>query len=254
MTAEMTDCGIMDIEKVDISIVIPVKDEAENITLLANELKSVMEREFSEWECIWVDDGSTDGSMSVLQELARSEPRHKYISFERNAGQSAALCAGFCEARASIIATIDGDGQNDPADIPALFRIVQSGKADMANGYRAQRRDSIKRKISSIIANGFRNWTTGKTVRDTGCSTRVFRRECVQSVPRFAGMHRFLPTLAVLQGFTLAEAPVNHRPRLRGATKYSISNRLWVGLLDIFGVFWLQKRALRYKIKAKSIF
>ena len=239
-------------EKIDISIVIPVSNEAENILPLADEIKTTMDREFGAWECIWVDDGSSDGSLEILCELARADRRHRYISFERNAGQSAALWAGFSEARAAVIATIDSDGQNDPADIPALFRTVESGAADMANGYRAHRQDNLKRKITSIVGNGFRTWLTGKTVRDAGCSTRVFRRECIESLPLFAGMHRFLPTLAAIQGFKLTEAPVNHRPRLKGRSKYSIGNRLWVSLLDMFGVFWLKKRALNYRIKSKS--
>ena len=143
-------------EKIDISIVIPIMNEAQNILPLANEIKSVMEAEFQGWECIWVDDGSTDGSLAALGELACADGRHRFISFERNTGQSAALWAGFSQSRAPIIATIDGDGQNDPADIPALFRTVVSGDADMANGYRANRQDNFKRKISSILGNGFR--------------------------------------------------------------------------------------------------
>ena len=238
-------------EKVDIAIVIPIRNEAQNIAPLANEIKSVMEAEFQNWECIWVDDGSTDGSLAALRELALADHRHRYVSFEKNAGQSAALWAGFSETTAPIIATIDGDGQNDPADIPALYRTVIAGDADMANGYRADRRDNFKRKISSILGNGFRTFLTGKTVRDAGCSTRVFRRECMASLPRFNGMHRWLPTLAAMQGFKLTEAPVNHRPRIKGRSKYSISNRLWVTLADAFGVFWLQKRAFRFKIKSK---
>jgi len=237
---------------VDISVVIPVRNEAENILPLARELESVMDKEFAQWECIWVDDGSNDGTLDLLRELERANQRHRFISFERNAGQSAAFCAGFGAARAPIIATIDGDGQNDPADIPALFRTVESGAADMANGYRAHRQDDLKRKISSILGNGFRTFLTGKTVRDAGCSTRVFRRECVQSMPRFTGMHRFIPTLAAMQGFRLTEAPVNHRPRLKGKSKYTIGNRLWVSLADMFGVFWLKKRVLHYKIKTRS--
>ncbi len=239
-------------EKVDISIVIPIRNEVQNIPLLAEEVKSAMQGEFNEWECIWVDDGSTDGSLAAIRELALADRRHRYISFQQNAGQSAALWAGFSEARAPIIATIDGDGQNDPADIPALFRTVESGAADMANGYRANRQDDLKRKISSILGNGFRTFLTGKTVRDAGCSTRVFRSACVEALPRFAGMHRFLPTLAAIQGFKLSEAPVNHRPRVRGDSKYSIRNRLWVSLVDMFGVFWLKKRAFHYSIKAGS--
>ncbi|HYA41137.1 MAG TPA: glycosyltransferase family 2 protein [Syntrophobacteraceae bacterium] len=240
-------------EKIDISIVIPVRNEADNIIALAREVGSVMDREFSRrWECIWVDDGSSDGSLARLREIAGANPCHRYISFERNAGQSAAFCAGVIEARAAIIATIDGDGQNDPADIPGLFRTVQSGAADMANGYRALRQDNFQRKISSILGNGFRTFLTGKTVRDAGCSTRVFRRECIELMPRFAGMHRFIPTLAAMQGYRLSEAPVNHRPRLKGRSKYTIGNRLWVSLADMFGVFWLKKRALHYMIKTKS--
>lgn len=241
-----------EVKKLDISLVIPIKDEEDNIFSLAREVESAMQKISAEWECIWVDDGSSDGSLSRLQTLACENPRHRYISFERNAGQSAALWAGFSETRAPIIATIDGDGQNDPADIPALYQAVRSGEADMANGYRAKRQDNLKRKISSLLGNGFRTWLTGRTVRDAGCSTRVFRRECVQSAPQFAGMHRFLPTLAAMQGFRLTETPVNHRPRVKGNSKYSISNRLWVSLLDIFGLFWLKKRAWRYTIKAKS--
>ena len=188
-------------EKIDISIVIPVRNEAENILPLAKELESVMEREFAEWECIWVDDGSSDGSLALLGELARADHRHRYISFERNAGQSAAFWAGFTEARAAIIATIDGDGQNDPADIPALFRTVESGAADMANGYRARRQDNLKRKISSILGNGFRTWLTGKTVRDAGCSTRVFRRECVRVDPPICRNAPFLAHAGSYAGF-----------------------------------------------------
>lgn len=239
-------------EKMDISVVIPVKDEEDNIVSLALELGTVMEREFSDWECIWVDDGSSDGTLGLLEKLSAQNPRHRFISFERNAGQSAALWAGLAEARAPIIATIDGDGQNDPADIPALFRKVQSEGADMANGYRANRQDNFKRKISSLIGNGVRTWLTGKSVRDVGCSTRVFRRQCLESAPRFAGMHRFLPTLAAMQGFKLTETAVNHRPRVKGLSKYSVKNRLWVSLLDLFGVMWLKKRAFSFKIKAKS--
>ncbi len=241
-----------EVKKVDLSIVIPVKDEEENIPSLAREVELAMESEVTEWECIWVDDGSSDGSLGQLRELARKNPRHRYISFEQNAGQSAALWAGLSQTRAPIIATIDGDGQNDPADIPALFRKVLSGEADMANGYRARRQDDLKRKISSILGNGFRTLLTGKTVRDAGCSTRVFRKECIESAPRFAGMHRFVPTLAAMQGFKLTENPVNHRPRVKGSSKYSISNRLWVSLMDIFGLFWLRKRAIRYTVRTKS--
>jgi dolichol-phosphate mannosyltransferase len=237
---------------IDISIIIPVKDEAENIEALASEITGVMEQQAWAWECIWVDDGSTDHSRLLLKKLAAVDRHHRYLAFERNAGQSAAFWAGFTHARGAILVTMDGDGQNDPADIPCLVVMVRSGQTDMAHGYRRKREDNVVRKFASRIANGFRNWITGKTVRDVGCSTRALRRECVEWLPPFAGMHRFLPNLIRLHGFRLAEVPVNHRPRLKGRSKYTISNRLWVGLVDTFGVLWFSRRAFQYRIAEQS--
>lgn len=242
----------MNADSIAVSIVVPVKDEADNIIPLAAEITAVMNMQPRSWECIWVDDGSTDRSLSILEGLVQAEPRHRFLSFEANAGQSAAFRAGIDEARGLLIATMDGDGQNDPADLPALIAVVESGGADMANGFRRLRQDSVVRKLSSFIANGFRTWITGRTVRDTGCSIRVFRKECSKGFPPFSGMHRFIPTLAAMQGFVLTEVPVNHRPRMSGRGKYTISNRLWVGLVDTFGILWLKKRAFHYKIKVKS--
>jgi dolichol-phosphate mannosyltransferase len=239
-------------QRIEVSIIIPIKDEADNIEPLASELSKVMGRQAWTWECLWVDDGSTDRSLSILQHLSQADPRHRFLSFQHNTGQSAALWAGFAAARGGIFATMDGDGQNDPADLPPLVDAIRSGQTDMANGYRKKRKDTLARRISSWIANRFRTWTTGRSVRDVGCSTRAFRRECVEALPRFAGMHRFLPTLVIMEGFRLQELPVNHRPRLRGNSKYSIGNRLWVGLWDTFGVLWLRKRGFRYCIKARS--
>jgi dolichol-phosphate mannosyltransferase len=245
--------SFMSCKEVEVSIVIPVKDEARNIPSLADELTAVMSRQPWCWECIWVDDGSTDGTLGVLEELASRDARHGYLSFERNAGQSAAYWAGFREARGAVISTIDGDGQNDPSDIPAVVEMVRSGRVDMANGYRSKRRDSLIRIVASRVANAFRNLTTGKTVRDVGCSTRAFRRECVLCLPMFAGAHRFLPTLVTMQGFRLGEIAVNHRPRTKGKSKYTINNRLWVGLFDTFGVLWLRKRSFRYRVARRSM-
>jgi dolichol-phosphate mannosyltransferase len=242
----------MDSNSPTLSVVIPIKDEAENIEPLYRQLTEVLNENPWSWECIWVDDGSIDGSLAILERLARQDAHHRFLSFHRNAGQSAAFCAGFKEAAGAIIATMDGDGQNDPADIPRLVKEIQAGKADMVNGYRARRKDSLIRKISSRTANAFRNRMTGKTVSDVGCSTRVFKRQCVECLPNFKGMHRFLPTLVCMQGFKLSEVPVNHRPRLLGKTKYNISNRLWVGLLDTLGVLWLQKRGFSYRVAKRS--
>lgn len=235
-----------------VSIIIPIKDEADNIEPLAHELTAVMDRQTWDWECLWIDDGSADGSLYILERLVLQDPRHRYISFEKNAGQAAAFWAGFQEAKGTILATIDGDGQNDPADIPDVVTIVQSGESDMVNGYRSRRQDNLVRKLAARVANGFRNLVTGRTVKDVGCSTRAFTRECVKYLPLFKGMHRFLPTLVSMRGFQILEVPVNHRPRLRGKTKYTINNRLWVGLVDTFGVFWLKKRGFQYKIEKRS--
>jgi dolichol-phosphate mannosyltransferase len=237
----------------DISIIIPIKDEIANITPLAEEVNRVMGSQPWSWECLWVDDGSTDGSLDEVRAVTASHPRHRFISFEKNAGQSAALWAGFKESKGRIIATLDGDRQNDPTDLPSLIEILlESLEVDMVNGYRHKREDSFIRKMSSRIANGFRNLTTGKSVRDVGCSTRAFRRECMENLPLFKGMHRFLPTLVAMNGFRLTEVPVKHRPRLRGKTKYNINNRLWVGLYDVFGVMWVRKRGFHYRIGLSS--
>ncbi|SMC25460.1 Glycosyl transferase family 2 [Desulfacinum hydrothermale DSM 13146] len=234
----------------DLSLVIPVFNEADNILELAAEVDRAMEGSDLAWECVWVDDGSTDATADRLHIVSAKDPhnRHRYLRFEKNAGQSAALWAGFRHARGRLIATLDGDGQNDPRDIPRLVDMLHRKDYDMVNGYRAKRHDSMVRKISSRIANAFRNWVTGKTVRDVGCSTRVFRRECVADLPPFKGLHRFLPTLVALQGYRITETPVAHRPRRKGVTKYGVHNRLWVGLLDCFGVWWLRRRAFHYRI------
>ena len=239
--------------RIQVSVVIPLKDEAENILPLAEEIDSAFTPSDLSWECIWVDDGSVDGTLVVLKGLSVRNPGHRFIAFETNAGQSAALWAAFREARGEIIASIDGDGQNDPADLPGLVKMVREGRADMVNGRRVKRFDGPVRKISSKIANSFRNLVTGRTVSDVGCSTRAFRRECVGNLPRFKGMHRFLPTLAAMEGYSLAEVPVGHRPRRSGVSKYGINNRLWVGLVDTFAILWLRKRFFTFRVIQRSI-
>lgn len=234
---------------VQVSIIIPVYNEAENVSRLAEEVHAAMGGLGRSWECLWVNDGSTDGTESTLRSIVERLPGHRWIGFEANAGQSAALLAGFREAKGEYLATLDGDGQNDPRDLPELLHELEDRGVDMVNGYRAQRRDSVIRKISSRIANACRTALTGRSVRDVGCSTRVMRRECSLYLPQFAGMHRFMPTLVSMYGFTLTEKPVGHRPRYSGTTKYGIGNRLWVGILDLFGVWWLRTRRCRYVLK-----
>ncbi len=236
----------------EVSIVIAIKNEVDSIAGLAREIDQVMAGMNVPWECIWIDDGSSDGSLRALEILSAAKAAHRYISFMTNAGQSAALFEGFKSARGDIIVTLDGDGQNDPRDIPELVRLLKTESVDLVNGYRQNRRDNHIRKLASGIANGFRNLTTGRTVRDVGCSTRAFRRQCAALLPPFKGMHRFLPTLMALHGYRYIEIPVRHRPRRFGKTKYGIHDRLWVGLFDCIGVFWFKKRFLHYQVARRS--
>jgi dolichol-phosphate mannosyltransferase len=237
----------------DLSLLIPAKDEGQNIAPLAAEVDAAMASTPYPWECLWVDDGSTDETLTEIQRLCRTNPCHQFISFDRNYGQSAAMYAGFRRARGRILVTLDGDGQNDPKDIPFMVRRLIDERADMVNGVRQRRQDSTIRKISSRIANGYRNWLTGEQITDVGCSLRAFRHECVADIPPFKGMHRFLPTLVRIRGFSkILEVPVNHRPRIRGQTKYGIHNRLWVGLADTLAVRWMQHRMVFPQVATSS--
>ncbi|OPX96801.1 MAG: Undecaprenyl-phosphate 4-deoxy-4-formamido-L-arabinose transferase [Syntrophorhabdus sp. PtaB.Bin027] len=239
--------------QVALSIIIPVKDEGENIDILGNEINMAMENVTLPWECIWIDDGSTDTTVGELKKLSACDARHRLVILARNFGQSAALSVGFQNATGDILVTLDGDGQNDPADIPRLIEKLQKHGADMVNGVRQKRHDSFVRKISSRIANNFRDWVTGDRVTDVGCSVRVFKRECVKGIPVFKGMHRFLPTLVRMQGYThIMESLVNHRPRVRGKTKYGIQNRLWVGLADLAAVKWMQSRLVFPEVQSMT--
>jgi glycosyltransferase involved in cell wall biosynthesis len=229
----------------DVSLVIPVKDEAENVAALAAEIGAAMEPSSRSWECVWVDDGSTDGTGKALGRISAEDPRHRIVRLPRSCGQSAAMAAGFSSARGEIFVTLDGDGQNDPRDVPGMIALLVERGCDVVNGWREVRDDRLVRRFSSRVANRFRNWLTDEHVRDVGCSLRVLRRDAVRHLFVFRGMHRFLPTLARLNGAaSIVEVPVHHRPRVRGKTKYGIHNRLWVGLADAFAVRWLQQRTV----------
>lgn len=236
-----------------LSIIIPVKNEEENIFALAQEVDRALESFSPKWECIWINDGSTDNTQKRLIELSQQNPKHWFIELDRNYGQSAAMYTGFKMAKGEILVTLDGDRQNDPQDIPRLIDFLEKHQAHVVNGYRAKRQDSLLRKVASKIANSFRNFITKDKIRDVGCSIRAIRRECVQNIFLFKGMHRFLPTLIRIQGFDkILEIPVNHRPRSKGQTKYTINNRLWVGLFDSFGVLWMRKRSVIPRIKEEK--
>ncbi len=234
-----------------LSLVIPVYDEEDNLSPLHREITSALDSFDRDYEIILVDDGSRDSSLAVMRILAGSDPRVRIVAFERNCGQSAAFAAGFRAAQHPIIVTMDADLQNDPADIPKLLSLYDQGH-DMVVGWRAKRKDTWIKRIGSKVANAVRNALTGKTVRDTGCSLKVMRTSMAQKLPVFNGMHRFLPTLMVLQQARLAEVEVNHRPRKHGTSKYGTLDRALAGLYDLFGVRWLRSRHIDYAIREEK--
>lgn len=225
-----------------ISIVVPVKNEEECIPELAAEVTAALSETAHTWECIWVNDGSTDTTAAVLTALSTDDPCHRFVTHVESCGQSAALATGFLHARGSVIGTMDGDGQNNPHDFLALLARLETGDAGMVNGIRRNRRDTFMRRLSSRIANGFRRLMLGDSVSDIGCGIRVFQKGCVSGLPLFKGLHRFLPILAGVKGYSITEIEVDHRPRTRGKTKYGVNNRLWVGLADTFAVLWMKRR------------
>jgi len=231
----------------ELSLVVPAYNERENLAPLLAEIAAALTGR--SYEVIVVDDGSTDGTLAELKSLRQRYPQLHVIAFERNAGQTAAFAAGFRAARASVVVTLDADMQNDPADIPALVDTLQRTGTTAVAGYRAARRDTTWKRLQSRIANGVRNRLNGEVIRDTGCSLKAFRTESLRAVPLFTGMHRFLPTLIKMQGGTVTEVPVGHRPRKHGVTKYGMWNRVWRSLQDAFAVRWMQRRALRYRIR-----
>ena len=237
----------------ELSIVIPVRNEVDNVARLADEIDAVFLNSSDAWECIWVDDGSNDGTLPAIKLLHARSPAHQFVALTRSSGQSAALSVGIEHARGRVIATLDGDLQNDPAELPRLVKMLERGKADMVTGVRTGRRDDFVRRVSSKIANSFRNFITGDHIQDVGCSLRAFYRECVADVPVFNGMHRFLPTLVRMHGFQVVEVPVGHRPRKYGRTKYGVNNRLWRGIADCLAVRWMQARAVHPVVASTSL-
>jgi dolichol-phosphate mannosyltransferase len=225
-----------------VSVIVPVYNEEENVPILQAELRAALRA--IDHEVIFVDDGSADHTVERIE----AAPNLRVIRFEKNAGQSAAMYAGLQAARGAVLVLIDGDLQNDPADIPKLLSEISSG-ADLVCGYRALRRDTRAKRITSRIANAVRSRYTKDGVRDTGCTLKAMRRECVSALIPFKGMHRFIPALIKNAGYRLVEIPVNHRPRRFGQTKYGLGNRAVRATADMFGVRWLLSRRLNYKIR-----
>ena len=227
------------------SIVIPVYNEAENIEPMVREIQAAFQGRTEPYEVIFVDDASSDDSPAVLQRLtSETGGVVRSLRHRRNFGQSAAVATGFRAARGEWVGTLDGDGQNAPADLPHMLDEARRLKVDCVTGVRAKRQDSFIRKFSSRVANRFRDAITGDRVADSGCGVRVLRTACAIELPVFNGLHRFVPTLLRAKGYSVSEVPVNHRPRLRGVSKYGVHNRLWRGIRDCFGVRWFSVRSV----------
>ncbi len=225
-----------------VSVVVPLFNEEENVPILQSELAGALAG--LDYEIIFVDDGSSDRTV----ERIAPGPQIRVLRFEKNAGQSAAMYAGLRSARGKTAVLIDGDLQNDPADIPRLLAEIERG-ADLVCGYRAQRKDTLVKRITSRIANFVRSRFTKDGVRDTGCTLKAMRRECIGALVPFKGMHRFIPALVKGAGYRLVEVPVNHRPRKFGQSKYGLGNRALRATIDMFGVRWLLSRQLKYKLR-----
>ena len=229
----------------DISIVIPLYNEVDNIEPLCQAIIGVMQDR--SYEVIIVDDGSTDGSTEKLKEWCSLRSNFRSIHFKKNAGQTAAMDAGFKYASGEYVVTLDADMQNDPSDIPKLLEKL--GAYDMVCGWRQKRNDPWIKRISSKVANSIRNKLSDEDIKDTGCSLKAYRRECLNKIKLFNGMHRFLPTLFKLEGFSVTEVIVNHYPRKFGKSKYGVFNRAFRAFLDLLVVRWMKKRKLNYEVR-----
>ena len=232
----------------EVSIVVPVYNEEENLPLLWPEIREVLDPAHLQYEVIFVDDGSQDRSAEIVREFRERDPRVRLIRLKANAGETAATDAGFKSIRGRYVVVMDADLQNDPHDIPAM--LAHLDRWDAVTGWRVNRAagDSWIRRLSSRIANGVRNALSRETIQDSGCTFRAFRRECLRDLVLYRGLHRFIPTLLKIQGFRVLEVPVNHRPRRFGKSKYGIGNRAARAFVDLLVVRWMKDRQLRYEI------
>jgi dolichol-phosphate mannosyltransferase len=227
----------------DVSVVVPVFDEEGAAPALAREIAAAFKgRSF---EVLFVDDASRDGTRAALKALAGEIPQLRVLAHRRNSGQSRSIRSGILAARAPIIVTLDGDGQNDPADGPALVDALAAGPPELAlvGGERVKRQDSFAKRVASRIGNGVRKRLLKDTANDTGCGLKAFRREAFLRLPYFDHIHRYLPALMQREGYAIAFKPVHHRHRQTGVSKYTNLGRLWASLSDLYGVIWLQSRA-----------
>ena len=246
----MSNMGQQSLTSPYLSIVIPVFNEEDNVRLLTTELTGVLQSLNKPWELLFIDDGSTDGSLHVLKELREQSSRIRVITFKKNCGQTAAFDAGFKAARGEVIITMDADLQNDPRDIPKLLDKI--GEYDAVCGWRHQRNDPLIKRFSSSIANFVRNKLSDETIADVGCSLKAFRRESLKKLKLYNGMHRFFPTLIKMEGGKVIEVKVNHRPRKYGSSKYNIRNRMVRSFIDLLAVRWMKKRRLTYELEEET--
>ena len=238
-----------------LSVIIPVRNEAENILPLLAEIHAALEGK-GEFEVIYVDDGSSDATPARLAEALKAHPRLRVLAHAESCGQSAALVTGFRAARGEWIATLDGDGQNDPTDIPKLLALIEGAgrpaNLQLVAGYRKKRQDTWLKRFSSRVANGVRSSLLGDATPDTGCGLKLILRSAVLELPVFDHMRRFLPALIQRNGGATLSVEVNHRPRTRGTSNYGMFDRLWVGIVDLFGVMWLQRRVRRPRVSERA--
>ncbi len=228
-----------------ISVVVPLYNEEDNVVEMQRQIDAALAGR--DYELVLVDDGSKDQTLSRIVPA----PHVRVLVLEKNSGQSAAMHAGIHNAQGAVIVTLDGDLQNDPADIPAMIAKLDEGAGfDLVCGYRAKRKDTTFKRLQSRIANFVRSRFVGDHVRDTGCTLKVMRRDCREALLLFNGMHRFIPALIRNMGWRVTEMPVNHRPRIHGVSKYGFGNRALRATMDMFGVRWLNSRRTRYTIKA----
>jgi glycosyltransferase involved in cell wall biosynthesis len=233
----------------ELSVVVPVYNEVDGLDPLVDRVRAALDAAGTDWELVLVDDGSTDGSSEKMDELAVDDPRVRVLHFEQNCGQTAGLDAGFAHADARFIALLDADLQTYPEDLPGLLEVLKGEGIDAVVGIRAERKDTGWRKFSSWFANGVRNRLTREDIVDTGCPIKVFRAEAIRSVKLFTGMHRFLPTLLRMEGFSVRQVPVRHASRMTGTSKYGTLDRAFTGLRDALAVRWMQDRAMRWKLR-----
>lgn len=232
------DCG-----ELCLSIIAPAFNEADCLPALVEALVQTLRPLEQQFEVILVDDASTDNTVAVIESLRKKYPEVRCIRHRINSGQSAAVVSGFHAANGRLLVTLDADMQNPPSEIPHLLAQL-TPETDAICGVRSERNDPAVRRISSKIANDFRNWITGIPVKDAGCGMRLIRRNAVQELPVFNGLHRFITTILKLQGFTVKEVPIAHNPRLAGLSKYGIHNRLWRGIIDCFAMRWYACRVI----------